>query len=556
MNAQDQLAPSTQEYKSDATRVIAVTRDVGENRKPVEAKTNETPAFETLLANLSAHFVDISLDRLNQEIADAQKRVCEHFGIDSASLWQQSTEDPMVFRLVAMHRPESMPAIPKWAHARELFPWSFDQALKGNMVIVPDVTALPTAAARDLETSRYYGIRSTVIFPLPSDGRPVFGIAAFGSRQAARDWPDSMVQRLAIIAQIFASALARQRVEQLLRDREARLQAESEYLKEERNLTLSNSIVIGESAAMKEVLHLVEQVASMPSTVLLIGETGTGKELIAELIHHLSPRKNHVIVKVNCAALPAALVESELFGREKGAYTGALMRQAGRFEIADQSTIFLDEIGELPLEVQGKLLRVLQEGQFERLGNPKALKVDVRVIAATNRDLAAEVRKGRFREDLFYRLNVFPIRIPPLRERPEDVPLLIWRFIEEFCSRMGKNITKVPHKSMEILQRHSWPGNVRELRNIMEHSVIISPGETLRIPSLEDSAEPSEKLMTLVETERECIVKTLEITRWRIKGPKGAAERLGIKPSTLYSRMEKLGIPTRRERDRVDRVPT
>jgi transcriptional regulator with GAF, ATPase, and Fis domain len=255
------------------------------------------------------------------------------------------------------------------------------------------------------------------------------------------------------------------------------------------------------------------------------------------------------MIKVNCAALPSALVESELFGREKGAYTGALTRQSGRFEAADSSTIFLDEVAELPLEVQAKLLRVLQEGQFERLGNPRPFKVDVRVIAATNRDLTAEMRKGRFREDLFYRLNVFPIKVPPLRERPEDIPLLLWAFIEEFSSRMGKKITKVPQKTMEALQRHSWPGNVRELRNIMEHSVIISRGEILRIPPLEDSVQATEEIMTLEEREREYILRTLEITRWRIKGPNGAAERLGMKPSTLYSRMEKLGIPTRRKKD-------
>jgi len=257
------------------------------------------------------------------------------------------------------------------------------------------------------------------------------------------------------------------------------------------------------------------------------------------------------MVKVNCAALPSALVESELFGREKGAYTGALMRQAGRFEAAHGSTIFLDEVAEISPEVQAKLLRVLQEGYFERLGNPKPFKVDVRVIAATNRDLKEEIRKGRFREDLFYRLNVFPIKVPPLRDRPEDVPVLVWTFIEEFCARMGKKITKVPQKSMDALQGHSWPGNVRELRNIMEHSVIISHGEILRIPHLEDSVQTSTRIMTLEEAEREQILRTLELTQWRIKGPRGAAEQLGVNPSTLYSRMEKLGIPTRRQKDQA-----
>ena len=317
----------------------------------------------------------------------------------------------------------------------------------------------------------------------------------------------------------------------------------------ESHLPTPHGAIVGESKAIKEILQLVEKVAPTDSSVLILGETGTGKELIAETIHQMSSRKHLPMVKVNCAALPSALVESELFGRERGAYTGALTRQAGRFEAAHGSTIFLDEIGELPPEVQGKLLRVLQEGWFERLGNPKPLKVDVRVIAATNRDLTEEMRKGHFREDLFYRLNVFPIKVPPLRERPEDVPVLVWVFLGEFCARMGKKITKVPKKTLDLLQRHSWPGNIRELKNIMEHGVIISPGDILRIPNLQDSAETSNKIVTLEEAEREQILRALEITHWRIKGPRGAAEQLGVKPSTLYSRMEKLGVPSRRQKD-------
>lgn len=328
-----------------------------------------------------------------------------------------------------------------------------------------------------------------------------------------------------------------------------RLQAESDYLKAEMSAGRNAGEIIAESSRMKAVLHLVERVAPTDSSVLLEGETGTGKELIAQLIHALSPRKHRLMVKVNCAALPSALVESELFGREKGAYTGALTRQAGRFEVADGSTIFLDEIAELSFEVQAKLLRVLQEGRFERLGNPKALRVDVRLIAATNRNLAEEVRKGRFRQDLFYRLNVFPIKVPPLRERPEDLPLLVWAFIEEFCSRMGKRITKIPRRTMAVLQHYRWPGNVRELRNVIEHGVIISPGEILRIPPLDDPAGTAPLPMTLAEAEREHIQQALELTGWRIKGPRGAAARLGLKASTLYTRMQKHGILTRRQKD-------
>jgi len=248
-------------------------------------------------------------------------------------------------------------------------------------------------------------------------------------------------------------------------------------------------------------------------------------------------------------------VESELFGREKGAFTGALTRQVGRFEVAGGSTIFLDEVGELPPDVQVKLLRVLQEGEFERLGSPRTIKVNVRVIAATNRDLTDEIRKGRFREDLYYRLNVFPIRMPPLRERAEDIPLLVWTFLADFSSRMGKKITQVPRTTMEALQRHPWPGNVRELRNVIEHGAIITTGDTLKVPMLDnaqpDDAAPGVALpQTLADAEREHILRVVERTGWRIKGPKGAAAAVGLNPATLYSRMKKLGIrPRRRAED-------
>jgi transcriptional regulator with GAF, ATPase, and Fis domain len=276
--------------------------------------------------------------------------------------------------------------------------------------------------------------------------------------------------------------------------------------------------------------------------VLIRGETGTGKELIAQAIHRLSPRGSRLMVKVNCAALPSGLLESELFGRERGAYTGALTRQVGRFEVADGSTVFLDEIGELAPEVQAKLLRVLETGEFERLGSPRTIKVDVRVIAATNRDLLEEIKRGRFREDLYYRLNVFPIRVPPLRERADDIPVLVWGFLEEFCARMGKKITQVPRKTMEALQRHSWPGNVRELRNMIEHGAIITEGDALRISMLDEAAAVAGPPQTLADSERQIILRALERARWHIKGPQGAAAQLGLKPSTLYSRMKKLGI--------------
>jgi formate hydrogenlyase transcriptional activator len=324
-----------------------------------------------------------------------------------------------------------------------------------------------------------------------------------------------------------------------------RLQAESDYLKAEIRVVHPHGEVTGQSPAIQKVLRAVEQVAPTDSSVLVRGETGSGKELVAQGIHRLSSRRSRLLVKVNCAALPSGLVESELFGREKGAYTGAMTRQIGRFEVADGSTLFLDEIGELSLEVQAKLLRVLESGEFERLGSPRTIKVDVRVIAATHRDLAEDIRQGRFREDLYYRLNVFPIRVPPLRERAEDIPLLVWTFLEEFSSRMGKKITQVPRKTMDALQRHPWPGNVRELKNVLEHGAILTTGDTLRVPMLNDAAPVGAPQQTLADSERELILRALESTGWRIKGPAGAAASLGLNPSTLYSRMKKLGVRSR-----------
>ena len=286
-------------------------------------------------------------------------------------------------------------------------------------------------------------------------------------RPTWRDATGFAVRSVAVLRDITERRQREEALRQSLAEIERlkdRLQAESDYLKAEIKTTHSQGEVTGESAVIRKVQRQVEQVARTDSSVLVRGETGSGKELVAQAIHRLSQRKGHVMVKVNCAALPSGLVESELFGREKGAYTGAMTRQVGRFEVADGSTLFLDEVGELSLEVQAKLLRVLETGEFERLGSPKTIKVDVRLIAATNRDLLEEIKKGRFREDLYYRLNVFPIRVPPLRERPDDIPVLVWSFLEEFSSRMGKKITQVPRKTMEALQRYPWPGNVRELQ--------------------------------------------------------------------------------------------
>jgi len=305
--------------------------------------------------------------------------------------------------------------------------------------------------------------------------------------------------------------------------------------------------IVGQSPTLRQVLQLVEMVATGDSTVLLLGETGTGKELIARAIHNRSRRRDREFVKLNCAAIPSGLLESELFGHERGAFTGAITQKTGRVELADQGSLFLDEIGDIPLELQPKLLRVLQEREFERLGSTRTKKVNIRVIAATHRDLEEMILKKQFRSDLYYRLNVFPISIPPLRERPEDIPLLVEHFMEQAARKMNKAIDTVPHETMEALCEYRWPGNIRELENVIERAVILSPGPVLHVPlrALHSRIAPgrgSEKLETLEDVEREHIRATLQETRWVFSGPRGAATRLGMKRSTLYFRIKKLGI--------------
>jgi len=324
------------------------------------------------------------------------------------------------------------------------------------------------------------------------------------------------------------------------------LEEENIYLRQEIKLTHNFEQILSQDAGFKAVLSHIEQAAPTDATILILGETGTGKELIARAIHNLSPRKNRPLVKVNCAALPANLIESELFGHEKGAFTGAIAQKIGRFELAHKGTIFLDEIGELPLDLQVKLLRVLQEGEFDRLGSAETIRVDVRVIAATNRDLEEEVREGTFREDLFYRLNVFPVHVPPLRERKDDIPILVEHFLRRYCKKTGRVIEVIPQKTMDTLQAYHWPGNVRELENIIERAVILSRGKRLELgdwfaaePDLPASASD---IATLEELERNHILHVLKLTRWRVSGPKGAAKILDINAQTLVSRMKKLGI--------------
>jgi PAS domain S-box-containing protein len=369
------------------------------------------------------------------------------------------------------------------------------------------------------------------------------GIPRFSSDGAFLGYIGSSID----ITERKASEVALRVAHEELHQLKNQLEAENIYLQQELQRDEKFREIVGQSDAIKYVLFKITQVAPTDSTVLIAGETGTGKELVARAIHGASSRKERPLVKVNCAALSPTLIESELFGPEKGAFTGAIGRKQGRFELANGGSIFLDEIGELPLELQVKLLRVIQESEFERLGGNRTIKIDVRIIAATNRNLKLEVEQGTFREDLWYRLNVYPITMPPLRQRKDDIPLLVEHFSATYARKAGKTILSVSPREMQRLQEHSWPGNIRELANVIERAVIHTQGSVLHVvdqfKSIGDESTPTQ---TLEEVEREYILHTLESTGWRVEGKHGAAKVLGLNPSTLRTRMLKLGIQRRR----------
>jgi len=513
----------------------------------LHAELEERLRFEMLLTELSARFVGVTSESIDAEIVEAQRKIGQALGLDRSTLFQFEGGE----RFVVTHSWQVPGLEPFPSFLIKDLPWIPGVIARGEEVCWQRIDDLPEEAAREKEIGRRYGPRSSFTSPLKVGGK-VIGAISFGTVYREREWPDAVLNRLRLFIEIIGSAIARTRAEestrkaldevQRLRDQ---LQRESVYLKQEVKAIRGHIRIVGESSALNDVLCNVERVAATNSTVLLTGETGTGKELIAAAIHEASPRRAHPMVRVNCAAIPESLIESELFGREKGAYTGALSRQTGRFEIADGSTLFLDEVGELPPEVQVKLLRVLQERQFERLGSTKTISVDVRIVAATNQDLKKAVREKRFRDDLYYRLSVFPIRVPPLRERSEDIPSLIQSFVDEFALSFGKAIESIDSRSIDLLQRYSWPGNIRELRNTIERAMILASGPRLFINPPTDAPEDSQTSLRLSDAEREHVRGVLEKTRWRVRGKDGAAEILDLKPSTLESKMARLGINRR-----------
>ncbi len=503
--------------------------------------------FEDSIAKLSTEFVNLPAEGIDQKIEAGLAMTAKALDADVVTLSRPTADG----EIETTHdwitaSPDEHPF--KGMRYGAEFPWLRKQLGETSTLLITSLSDWPAEAAGERAVCKSLGIESVLGVPFKVRGQHAGHLSVNSYRE--RHWSVETVPRIRLLGELFGEALIRQRaemdLEQSFKEIEAlksRLEQENVYLRQEVDLSQSYADIVGSSEALRAALHRVEQVAATDSSVLILGETGTGKDLMAQAIHNLSSRSSKPLVKVNCAALPSSLVEAELFGREKGAFTGALSRELGRFEIADCSTIFLDEISELPMDLQSKLLRVLQDGEFERLGSTKTCKVDVRVIAATNRDLLRAVQGKTFREDLYFRLNVFPIVVPPLRERISDLPELVYAFVEEFSASMNKRVDIIPAAVMKALSAYQWPGNIRELRNIIERAMIVTQGQVLQVELPERFAEPGETGDSrLAVVERNHIRAIVESAGWRISGRGGAAEMLGLKPTTLEARMKKLGI--------------
>lgn len=514
--------------------------------KRAEADIKEQMAFEQLLTRLSITFINVPSENIDRIIDDALEQIGRFFDLDRCS-FGNLTSDKKKMQVTHVWNRKKIAAT-RMSYPLDRYPWLLSPFVTGKPLTWSRAEGLPPGSEDDIRLLEDSGMQSFAGIPVKVSGEPS-GCLGFSDTTHARIWDQQLTERFPVVAAMFGHLIARRQADTKLRKAfseikslQSRLETENIYLREEIKLRHQHEEIIGKSKPVLEMLANAEKVAETDAMVLVLGETGTGKELLANAIHRLSRRKDRTMIKVNCAALPATLIESELFGREKGAYTGAMSRQIGRFEIADGSTLFLDEIGELPLELQAKLLRVLQEGQFERLGSPQTVSTDVRIITSTNRDLAKAIQEGRFREDLFYRLNVFSVTVPPLRDRTEDIPALVWAFVKEYESAMGKAIHQIPKNSIEALQNYAWPGNIRELKNVVENAMIVSTGKTLHINPPLDPSAIVQKSVKLEDVERDHIKEVLKKTRWRVSGKNGAAEQLGLKPTTLESRMKKLGI--------------
>ena len=498
--------------------------------------------FETLLSDISAQLIASSPDHVQVTIEQALDSVRQFFGADRCGLLSVSDTFDAVNVTFASYG-DGIAHIAAEVNLERLCPWVCQRTVFDRQVVFLHrvVSDLPPEASVDRSTFDTMGTKTLLVMPIEVAQKRLH-LVLISTLREARDWPLEYVPRLRLLGEMLVNTVERARALDEVRRLSERLEHENVYLRREVQVRLGPEGIIGRGAAIRRTLALAEQVASTDSTVLLLGETGSGKERFASYIHECSRRRGRPMVRVNCSAIPSTLIESELFGREKGAFTGALSKQIGRFELAHGSTLFLDEIGELPIEVQVKLLRVLEGHSIERLGNPKPIPVDVRIIAATHRNLTSAIRERHFREDLFYRLNVFPITVPPLRERREDIPLLVQAFIDQLSGTMGKRIEEVDAETMDDLVAYPWPGNVRELRNLVERAMIMANGPTLRIHPPETEGNEAGTDTGLSEVERSHILQVLHDTGWRIRGPHGAAARLALKPTTLESRIKKLGL--------------
>jgi formate hydrogenlyase transcriptional activator len=505
----------------------------------------ELQQFERLASTLSSQFARLHVEQIGNAILGALDQVRRVIDADSCALIE--------FTEGAVSAVHGWPTGDAGCGLTTCPPrWLLDRLIQREVVPIPHVERGPNGDREAGHTEENSGLGVPVVV-----AEQVVCALVIWARQSVHRWSDPVVERVRLVAEIFGVALQRCRQETALRASiatierlNARLAADNVYLQEEIKTYHDFDDIVGEGASLGLALTRLGQVAPMNSSVLLLGETGTGKELFARAVHARSRRRNRALVRVNCAALPPTLVESELFGHEKGSFTGAVSLRQGRFELADGGTIFLDEIGDLQPEIQAKLLRVLQEGEFERVGSSRTQKADVRVIAATHRDLEDDVAAGRFRADLYYRLSVFPIYLPALRERIEDIPSLVWFFIQRHQRDLGRRITKVPLAVMSALQQHAWPGNVRELENVIERAMIRSTGDTLMLDETFARARrptgcaTGAAADTLDAIQRAHIETVLSECGWRINGRRNAAERLGLHPNTLRFRMKKLGIVT------------
>jgi transcriptional regulator with GAF, ATPase, and Fis domain len=507
---------------------------------PVEVRNAES--FESLLADLSARFAGLAFDRVDAEIDAALEALARFLKTDRASLLELRPDDATIALTHSWARPGFAPA-PLFRSVGRDVPWYYAQIRAGTVLNFRNILGeLPAEANAERAEAAALGMCGHVVVPLQLDGHWVCALAT-AMAEKERSFTEEEIGRIQLIGGILANALHRRNLEREVRELQRRLEAENAYLRDVAGASVGFEQIVGKSLALQRVLELAAEVAPTSTTVLLLGETGTGKELLARAIHTRSKRADAPLITVNCAALPSSLVESELFGHEKGAFTGATSARAGRFELADGGTLFLDEVGELAPETQAKLLRVLENGEFERVGAVRSRKVDVRLITASNRPLESAVRGGSFRADLYYRLSTFPITLPPLRERPEDIPLLTWELIHRRRHELNRRVRRVPESAMQALCRYPWPGNIRELGNVIERALILSPGEDLQLDAFiaSQTALP-EKSERADEAERSHLLQVLERCEWRITGRGNAADCLGLNPSTLRSRLRKLGI--------------